>query len=488
MGLCCSRGFLRQFRSASQNEMNSAPPLDSKHPPIDIKEHQQVPEPSLVATMKPDEPVLQHSAELRAIFTFHAENSAAGNNNEIDLVRHRIYQLIDSTWFFEDMDRAKAVEILQLSMHGKGNYIIRNSSGRSNCFALSLRCVDDNPYERGAIKHYIINIDSQGQYFLNEKNRFKSMDDFLRHYADHSGGMEVSLRAPCAKEKPLIPNRIKRDMAGLSQISPELLQWVEKLGKGNFGEVWKCKMKCRDVAVKTLTSENAVSRQEFLREAENMNKYRHPNLVEFVCVSYNERDNKLYLVSELMNGGDLHAYLSKRRRNNVRFHINYMLKIALQILDGMIYLEAHNVVHRDLRAQNVLVGNEETFKISDFGLLIDQEHKDVHSKFPIRWTAPEAIRDSTKFSTKSDVWSFGILMIEIVSMGVNPYPDMHNHKDVQRFVTQGHVHPMPDECPVSLYDVITLCWRLEPEKRPNFEGLKHTLEDSLLDKDGQYNE
>ena len=58
---------------------------------------------------------------------------------------------------------------------------------------------------------------------------------------DHSGGMEVSLRAPCAKEKPLIPNRIKRDMAGLSQISPELLQWVEKLGKGNFGEVWKCK-------------------------------------------------------------------------------------------------------------------------------------------------------------------------------------------------------------------------------------------------------
>ncbi|XP_075263365.1 proto-oncogene tyrosine-protein kinase LCK-like [Convolutriloba macropyga] len=112
----------------------------------------------------------------------------------------------------------------------------------------------------------------------------------------------------------------------------------------------------------------------------------------------------------------------------------------------------------------------------------------VHSKFPIRWTAPEAIRDSTKFSTKSDVWSFGILMIEIVSMGVNPYPDMHNHKDVQRFVTQGHVHPMPDECPVSLYDVITLCWRLEPEKRPNFEGLKHTLEDSLLDKDGQYNE
>ena len=90
-------------------------------------------------------------------------------------------------------------------------------------------------------------------------------------------------------------------------------------------------MRGREVAVKTLTSENSESRQGFLREAENMNKYRHPNLVEFVCVSYNERDNKLYLVSELMAGGDLHAFLSKRRKANVRFHINYMLKIALQV-------------------------------------------------------------------------------------------------------------------------------------------------------------
>ncbi|XP_063729539.1 tyrosine-protein kinase SRK3-like [Symsagittifera roscoffensis] len=523
MGVTCSCGLRDLFKSSTSQKYEQKPP-DQQQPPVDPTLQRQLPHPS-IPTVAPAIPIIRQTippqtTELRAIFSFTAENSSTGSS-EIDLVRNRVYDLIASDieewflvqckttfnkgfapakylqpanlpvqpdWFFEDMDRSKAVEILQLTMHTKGNYIIRNSSNRPNCFALSLRCSEDDPYDRGAIKHYIINIDSQNQYFLNEKNRFKTMDEFLSHYSNHAGGMEVPLMAPCAKEKPMVPNRIKRDMSGLSQIPPEQLRWLEKLGKGCFGEVWKCQMRGREVAVKTLTSENSESRQGFLREAENMNKYRHPNLVEFVCVSYNERDNKLYLVSELMAGGDLHAFLSKRRKANVRFHINYMLKIALQVLDGMIYLEAHHVVHRDLRAQNVLVSNEEIFKISDFGLLIDESSKDVHSKFPIRWTAPEAIRDAKNFSTKSDVWSFGILMMEIVTMGINPYPDLSNHKDVQRFVTQGNNHPKPEECPDSLYDVVTLCWMSNPDRRPNFEGLKNTLEDRLLDKDGQYND
>ncbi|XP_075240729.1 tyrosine-protein kinase yes-like [Convolutriloba macropyga] len=513
--ICCSD---RSVPSPSSNEKTERRPSRPGH--TDPNVYKPTPVEPIIETPPPQQ---QHApTELRAIFTFTAENNEL-ESNEVDLVKGRIYQLIDSNvdewfrvqdpitfrrgfapakflqpahlkvepdWFFGEIDRTKAIEILQLQMHKKGNFIVRASS-KQGCFALSLRCLDDDPYDRQAIKHYAINITEEGEYFLNEKNKFKSMEEFLNYYSGHTGGMEVPLTSPCSKEKPPVPNRIKRDMAGLSQLPKERIRFEgeKPLGSGFFGEVWKARIDSRSVAVKTLTNQSAESRQSFLKEAENMNKYRHENLVDFVCVSYDERSNKIYLVSEFMGGGDLHAFLSKRRKRNERFHNDYLLKIGMQVLEGMVYLESQSAVHRDLRAQNVLVGdNDDVFKISDFGLLRDDNTKDVHTKFPIRWTAPEAIKDSTRFSTKSDVWSFGILMIEVMSMGINPYPEIKSIRDVQRFVMAGSYHPKPDDCPQAIYDIITLCWMMDPNRRPTFSGLRNTWEESLLDTGGQYNQ
>jgi serine/threonine protein kinase len=225
------------------------------------------------------------------------------------------------------------------------------------------------------------------------------------------------------------------------------------------------------------------NRQQFLDEAKMMNKYRHPNLVQFIGVCYNTGQNKLFILSEFMPGGDLQKYLKKQQH---KMNINLLIRIGFQILDGMIYLEQWKTIHRDLRTANVLVGLNDVCKISDFGLMLESNSRDANTKFPIRWTAPEAIRDVTQFSTKSDVWSFGILMVEVVTMGGNPYPELKDTKDVQHYVLSGKVHPRPAECPQSLYDCLKICWIKDAGRRPNFPGLRNTMEEQVLDPDGQY--
>ena len=145
----------------------------------------------------------------------------------------------------------------------------------------------------------------------------------------------------------------------------------------------------------------------------------------------------------------------------------------------MSYLEQHNYVHRDLAARNVLVGEGNMCKVADFGLarLIKEDIYKVHAaaKFPIKWTAPEAILYN-HFSIKSDVWSFGVTMYEVVTKGRFPYPGMTNHQ-VLEAVERGYRMPKPDGCPDALYEIMLSCWKDEPESRPTFDYLQSALQD-----------
>lgn len=168
-----------------------------------------------------------------------------------------------------------------------------------------------------------------------------------------------------------------------------------------------------------------MDKEDFLAEAQMMKKLKHPKLIQLYAVCSTEEP--IYIVTELMKHGSLLEYLQGVGKKST---IRQLVDMGVQVAAGMAYLESQNYIHRDLAARNVLVGSNNIVKVADFGLarIIKEEVYEarVGTRFPIKWTAPEAI-NYNKFTIKSDVWSFGILLTEIVTYGRTPYPgDKHS--------------------------------------------------------------
>ena len=210
------------------------------------------------------------------------------------------------------------------------------------------------------------------------------------------------------------------------------------------------------VAVKTLKP-GSMSSEEFLKEAAIMKKLRHPKLIQLYAVCTD--DEPIYIVTELMKHGSLLDYLHDKGR---ALRLPQLVDMAAQVAAGMAYLESQSYVHRDLAARNVLVGENNICKVGDFGLARILEREDEYTakegaKFPIKWTAPEAALMS-RFSVKSDVWSYGILLAELVTYGRIPYPGMTNAEVLQQ-VERGYRMPSPPGTPEALYEIMLDCWK-----------------------------
>ncbi|RXM96007.1 Megakaryocyte-associated tyrosine-protein kinase [Acipenser ruthenus] len=141
----------------------------------------------------------------------------------------------------------------------------------------------------------------------------------------------------------------------------------------------------------------------------------------------------------------------------------------------MEYLESKKFIHRDLAARNILVSSDNVAKVSDFGLAqVDPKSTD-NAKLPVKWTAPEALKKDQKFSTRSDVWSYGVLLWETFSYGRQPYPKM-TLKEVKEKVEKGYRMEAPEDCPPAVYALMRSCWENDPGKRPSFRKLREKLE------------
>lgn len=240
------------------------------------------------------------------------------------------------------------------------------------------------------------------------------------------------------------------------------------------------------VAVKTLISDSPEDKVRFLREAAIMGQFKHVNVVALKGVVL--QGEPLMIVLEFMAKGDLRAHLQavkESHRCNVQGYNKTLLNMCRDIVSGMAYLSKKCFIHRDLAIRNILLDSKFTCKIGDFGLARDLTNSDYYmthgGRLPVRWTAPEAIV-YRKYSNASDVWSFGIVMYEIWSVGERPYGSTWTNNFVLECLQKGYRLPPPPGCPRPIYELMIACWHSNHHERPTFidVGASLCVDDKLL--------
>ncbi|XP_041047536.1 tyrosine-protein kinase Tec isoform X2 [Carcharodon carcharias] len=324
----------------------------------------------------------------------------------------------------------------------EGSFIVRDSS-QPGMYTVSLYTKfggDGN----GSTRHYHIKL-TQGphrEFYLAEKHLFNNIPELIEYH--------------------------QHNAADKWEINPSDLTFMKELGSGQFGVVrlgkWRAQHK---VAIKAIR-EGAMYEEDFIEEAKIMMKLSHPKLVQLYGVCTQQKP--IYIVTEFMELGCLLNYLRQRRG---QLNNEMLLSMCQDVCDGMSYLEANGFIHRDLAARNCLVNESHVVKVSDFGMtryvLDDQYTSSSGAKFPVKWSPPEVLHYS-KFSSKSDVWSFGVLIWEVYNEGKMPFETKTN-AEVVEFISSGCRLYRPKQASKAVYEIMNQCWHEKAEKRPSFSYL-----------------
>ncbi|XP_075352683.1 ALK tyrosine kinase receptor isoform X2 [Mycteria americana] len=323
--------------------------------------------------------------------------------------------------------------------------------------------------------------------------------------------MQMELQSPEYKLSKLRTSTIMTDynpnycfagkttsISDLKEVPRKNISLIRGLGHGAFGEVYEGQVagipsdpSPLQVAVKTLPE--VCSEQDeldFLMEALIISKFNHQNIVR--CIGVSLQALPRFILLELMAGGDLKSFLRETRpRPNQPSSLSMLdlLHVARDIACGCQYLEENHFIHRDIAARNCLLtcrGPGRVAKIGDFGMARDIYRASYYRKggcamLPVKWMPPEAFMEGI-FTSKTDTWSFGVLLWEIFSLGYMPYPSKSN-QEVLEFVTNGGRMDPPKNCPGPVYRIMTQCWQHQPEDRPNFAIILERIEYCTQDPD-----
>lgn len=220
--------------------------------------------------------------------------------------------------------------------------------------------------------------------------------------------------------------------------------------------------------------------EQFLEEGLLMKDFNHPNVISLVGITFNH-DGWPLIITPFMAKGNLWAFIGDE---NNQLTLYDLIKFGIQIAEGMSYLASHKFVHRDLAARNCLLDENYLVKISDFGLARDvytrayySQDVKVQKSLPRKWMALESLEHGI-YSHKTDVWSFGITLWELVTRGDPPYADV-NDWDLKSYLKSGRRLQRPPVCPDEIYLTMTRCWFDNPEFRPTFDEILKDMKDAI---------
>ncbi|KAL0978630.1 hypothetical protein UPYG_G00173080, partial [Umbra pygmaea] len=317
-----------------------------------------------------------------------------------------------------------------------------------------------------------------------------------------------SLAYGVASMDPTLTPLMPPENISISSFRPELLEEVKDvlipadmlivqhhqiIGKGHFGTVYhgyltdhnKREIHCAVKSLNRITDVEEV--EQFLKEGILMKGFHHTNVLSLLGILLPNEGLPL-VVLPYMKHGDLRHFIRCEKRNPT---VKDLIGFGLQVAKGMEYLAHMKFVHRDLAARNCMLDESYTVKVADFGMARDVFDKEYYSvqdhrkaKLPVKWMAIESLQ-TQKFTAKSDVWSFGVLMWEMLTRGASPYPEIDPY-DITNYLLKGRRLPQPQFCPDHLYAIMLQCWDPDPEMRPSFATLVSAVLTILSGLEGEH--